>query len=52
MLTATEGELERNSVEDGPGSTSANGGTTLEATFEDTDAAGAGGCHGAGKRER
>ena len=50
--TATSEELEGSGTENGPGGVAAGGGATSDATTGDADAAGAGGRHGADKRER
>ena len=52
MLKVIAEESEGNCVEDGPGGAAANEGATLDATYEDADAEGAGGRHGADKREK
>ena len=51
-LTVTAWGLERSGTYEVPVGVEARGGNTWEVTSEDADAAVAGGCHGAKKRER
>ena len=51
-LKETAEELEGSDAEYGPGGAAAGGGATLDTKSKDADAAGAGGRHGAEKRER
>ena len=51
-LKETAEELERSGAEYGPGGAAAGGGATSDTNSKDADAAGAGGRHGAEKRER